>query len=160
MCGRSNTVRVHGIPFDAQASCKDYCMLSVVSQYKWNGLLVFPSDPWLMMQVNQVRSQLILPLTIGWHPLCRIDVTMVSSCTEVPCKGTHHSPLLNLGQRKRGLVDLVSIFVSVHVCVCACVHNHISDMYGPILSILGKRQQMMVNICPSFCFVMQSKMAD
>ena len=34
---------------------------------------------------------------------------------------------------KRGLMDLVSIFVSVH----ACVRNHISDVYRSILFVLG-----------------------
>ena len=36
---------------------------------------------------------------------------------------------------KRGLMDLVSI----SACVRACVRNHILDMYGPILFILGTK---------------------
>ena len=44
--------------------------------------------------------------------------------------------LLSVGlSLKQGLMDLVSIFVSVHACIC----NHISDMYGPILFVLGRR---------------------
>ena len=34
-----------------------------------------------------------------------------------------------------GLMDLVSIFVSV----CACIRKHILDMCGPISFVLGKK---------------------
>uniref|UniRef100_A0A8C4WW33 Ig-like domain-containing protein n=1 Tax=Eptatretus burgeri TaxID=7764 RepID=A0A8C4WW33_EPTBU len=33
-------------------------------------------------------------------------------------------------------MDLVSISVSVGACVRTCIHNHISDFYGPILLVL------------------------
>ena len=36
---------------------------------------------------------------------------------------------------KWGLMDLVFIFVSMR----ACVRNHISEIYRPILSLLGKK---------------------
>ena len=35
---------------------------------------------------------------------------------------------------RNGDMDLVSIFVFVR----SCIHNHISDMYGPILFVHGK----------------------